>query len=307
MKKNYTIVFLAVIVLFIGVSYAVYNLNHKSLSLVNISINPDVMLAVNGDDEVQDVISVNEEADVITSDLDLIGLDIEDATEKIIDAAIETGYLDEFSDENTIIVTTTNENEQVRTALEEKVMTRLNNRLELKKVYGLVVSNGVTDDMKADAEVLGISNGKMLLVSRALAVAPSLTKEALADMSVKDIQQTIKDNVDKRYEALNNTKDELKQAWQQDKIALKATRSTRLKEIEDELLDAAGVSVDSMTAEQKNKAIADAIKTKKGQIKKNVDAVKAELDDNLKDKSYSEINTTIRSVREAVRQGKKVR
>lgn len=307
MKKNYTIVFLAVIVLFIGVSYAVYNLNHKSLSLVNISINPDVMLAVNGDDEVQDVISVNEEADVITSDLDLIGLDIEDATEKIIDAAIETGYLDEFSDENTIIVTTTNENEQVRTALEEKVMTRLNNRLELKKVYGLVVSNGVTDDMKADAEVLGISNGKMLLVSRALAVAPSLTKEALADMSVKDIQQTIKDNVDKRYEALNNTKDELKQAWQQEKIALKATRSTRLKEIEDELLDAAGVSVDSMTAEQKNKAIADAIKTKKGQIKKNVDAVKAELDDNLKDKSYSEINTTIRSVREAVRQGKKVR
>lgn len=307
MKKNYTIVFLAVIVLFIGVSYAVYNLNHKSLSLVNISINPDVMLAVNGDDEVQDVISVNEEADVITSDLDLIGLDIEDATEKIIDAAIETGYLDEFSDENTIIVTTTNENEQVRTALEEKVMTRLNNRLELKKVYGLIVSNGVTDDMKADAEVLGISNGKMLLVSRALAVAPSLTKEALADMSVKDIQQTIKDNVDKRYEALNNTKDELKQAWQQEKIALKATRSTRLKEIEDELLDAAGVSVDSMTAEQKNKAIADAIKTKKGQIKKNVDAVKAELDDNLKDKSYSEINTTIRSVREAVRQGKKVR
>lgn len=51
---------------------------------MSISINPDVELVVNSDYIVEEVLPINEEADVITSDLELIGESIYTATEKLL-------------------------------------------------------------------------------------------------------------------------------------------------------------------------------------------------------------------------------
>jgi hypothetical protein len=73
MKGKRTLILITTFVLFVGLCYCIYIFNQKPLSFVSISINPDVELAVNGDNIVEDVIPINEDADIITSDLDLIG------------------------------------------------------------------------------------------------------------------------------------------------------------------------------------------------------------------------------------------
>jgi hypothetical protein len=289
------------VVLFVVLSYAIYIISKEPLSFVSISINPDVELAVNDNGIVKEVIPINEDADVITSNLDLVGMNIEDASDEIIDAAIETGYIDEFSDENTVVVTTTNEDEELRSDLEDKVTTSVNKRLAEKNIYGIVITNGLNAELKAEAEQYDISNGKMLLVNRAVTVNPTLSKEDLATMSVKEIQQGIKAYVAERHEALKTSRSELKTKWQQEKATLIQTTKSKIEKAKDDLLDAANINTDNMTEQEKNNAITEVVKNKKNEFQKRVNMVKAELEKTTEAKVYPAIKDTIRNIRERVK------
>jgi hypothetical protein len=161
---------------------------NKPLSYITIDINPSVELVVNSDNEVEDVIALNEDGDIITSDLDLIGLSIEEASQKVVQAAIDTGYIDELSEENTIVITSSSDNEDRRTKLEESVINKLNTHLEDKKVYALV-THGLTDELKDEADKYDISYGKMLLVNKAITLNSTLNKDTLVTLSIKEIQK----------------------------------------------------------------------------------------------------------------------
>ena len=52
-----------------------------------------------------------------------------EAIDKIIDNSIETGYIDEFSDENDVVITIPEEDEENRQTLETKVIGRINQRI----------------------------------------------------------------------------------------------------------------------------------------------------------------------------------
>jgi hypothetical protein len=306
MKKNRTLMIFTTFVIFLGLSYGIYILNQRPLSYVSISINPDVELAVNADNVVEEVIPINEDADIITSDLNLVGEKLEDAADNILDAAIETGYIDEYSDENTVVVTATNEDEEVRSEIEKDVMERLNNRLQEKNIYAVVVANGVNDAIKEDAEYFDVSNGKMLLIYRAVAINPDLSKEDLSTMSIKDIQEYIHDYVAKRHEEMNLGDDKkIRNAMKEEKQTLKNEYKEKLEELKTALLDDAGVNVDELTDEQKDQVIEEQLQNKKDEIKENVSKVKEEVKDSLKNTtSPSAIKDEVDNIRNQVKKGK---
>jgi hypothetical protein len=301
MKGKRTLILITTFVLFVGLCYCIYIFNQKPLSFVSISINPDVELAVNGDNIVEDVIPINEDADIITSDLDLIGDSIEEASEKIIDAAIETGYIDEYSEDNAVIVTSTDEDEEIRDNLLERVTTRLNERLQEKNIYGVVVANGVNETIKEEALEYNVSNGKMLLIDRAVAINSELTKEDLSTMSIKDIQSEIKSYVKERHDDLKTARKELKAKWQEEKQVLRKTYQDKINELKASLLENTNVSVDELTEEQKNNIIREKLQNKKEEIKEKVNQVKNEISETARTGDYSEIREKINSVRERVR------
>ncbi len=287
-----------IIILFLGVIYTIYSLSEDNLSYVGISINPDVQLAVNNKNIVKEVVSLNSDADIVTSDLDLIGKDVESAVEKLIDEAIKTGYIDEYSDENDVIVTAIDENEDIRKNLENKVMNKINNRMAEKKVYGIVVANGVNEELKAEAVQYGVSNGKMLLIDRAAVLNPELTKEELATMSVKDIQVEIKTHVNERHEALKMSKDELKEKWKKEKKELELHHKNKIDKLEERFLQETNIDIDDVNQEVKDKAIKEVARAKKKKIKEDVEKYKDEVLEAVQKETYSKMKEKIEKGRE---------
>lgn len=301
MKKVYNLLFVVAIILFAVVSYIMYTFNTKPLSFVNISINPDVTLVVNDKNIVEEVIAINEDADIITSDLTLVGKDVEDASIQIIDAAIETGFIDEYSDENTIIVTTTNEDNKIRTSLETKVVAKMNKHFETRNIYPLLVVNGVDEEIKNEATTYGVSNGKMLLINRLVATNSELSKDELANMSVKEIQQEIKNYVKERHKDSKETKEELKTKWRQTKETLKETYQNKVEGLKTSLLDDANIDSSNMTQEEKNEAVSDMLKDKKDEVKDNVNKIKDELKGKINNDVVPSVKERVNIIRNQIR------
>lgn len=295
MKNSLKVLILIfVLVIVAGGIYLLINRN-KDLKYIVISINPEIELAVNEDNIVKEVVGINEDAQILASDLDLIDLDLDEALEKVVDDAIETGYLDEFSDENTVIVKTMTDDEEEREQLQEKVVAKINNRLAEKKAYAVVLAYGLTEELKAQATELEISNGKMLLIDKAIAVNSELKAEDLATKSIKDIQIIIKD-----YTKSVKENAELKQAKEQ----LKTAYENKVKAVKDDLIKQAGQNPENMTEEQKNAALKDLVEGKKeelsNQVKEYVDKVKETIDS----EGYKNIKEQVEQIREQVKNGK---
>ena len=201
MKRGLVVVF-SLLFVFI-VAYVIYsnkdngnliaeNLAVKTLSYVTLDINPSIELAVDENDMVVDSITLNEDADIAYSDLDLVGQNIDSATGMIVDTAIELGYITEISDTNAVDVTTYTEDETRREKLNKNIANKLNSHFETRKIYALVVENGLDDELKTKADSYGIPYGKMLLVARAMKLDSTLIESDLVKLSVKDIQSKIK-------------------------------------------------------------------------------------------------------------------
>lgn len=266
--KSVIAIIVVVLVVTAGVIYG-YNKYHKDLArYVTIDINPSVELALNSDDEVIDVVALNEDADIITSDLDLVGLSVEDATKLIIDSATETGYIDEFGTDNVVTVTAYSEDENVVDSIEEKVVVKAESVLEEKNIFGSIVSGGVTDEMKVQADEYDISYGKMLLIEKAYALNNTLDKDELATLSVKDIQAEIKTAVQTRYEQKSMTQEQVKEQAQVQKEVKKEETAAKMNEVIEDVTSANQDLLKDKDATQKQEIINDLLEQKKEEIKK---------------------------------------
>ncbi len=251
----------------------------EQLSYVSISINPEIELAVNDQSVVKEVININDDAAVVTSDLNLVGKNVDDAIDTVIDTTVDTGYLDEYADDNQVIVTTMNDNETTRKTLEDRVINRVNKRLERREAAAVVVAYGLTDALKQQADKYDVSNGKMLLIDKAIVLNSTLKVEDLVDKSIKEIQQLIKDA--RKNNVNNNVK--LKAA----KEKLKTTYQNKVKTYRDTLLKNNNIDITNMTEEQKNTAAKELIKNKKTEIKEKVKEYKEKVKDALENQGFS--------------------
>lgn len=307
MKKYYFGIGFVIITILAVIGFIGYpKWANRAISYVTISINPEVELALNSDDEVVEVIPVNSDADILVSDLDLEGLTIEEATEKIIDSAMETGYLDEYSDENTVVVTTVNDDDEDRKELEEKVMTKLNTHFEARNLYGVLVARGLDDELKSEADNYGISYGKMLLVDRALSLNTALSKDDLVTMSIQKIQSEIKSYVEQRHDALKVSLQEAKVEWQAQKTILKQKYTAKIEALKASITEEHKEEFQNMTAVQKKEAIKNYLQAKKNIIKEDINTIKeeikAEVKEEMKNYNYPILEDNSDTIKEKVQE-----
>ena len=123
-------------VLITGLLYGyVFNSNIGSvMAYVSVDINPSVQFVTDGANEVVSVTVANDDGEtILLGEVDnLIGLSIEEATERIVELAIEYGYLDPEAladDPNAITITTVLESQNIRlqARLRDRVKTHLEN------------------------------------------------------------------------------------------------------------------------------------------------------------------------------------
>lgn len=181
-----------ILVLFGGIfGFNFYNSN-KVVNYLSIDINPSIMLGVNNKDKVKEVNNLNDDAEELTKDLELINLEVEDATNKIIDKAIEVGYITEEED-NTILLSTYCNNKETSNNIQNKVNNSVNENLNAKGIRALIIDEELTIEDAQKANEYGVSEAKILFVKRALEENPDLEFEDLIYLPAKEIAKYISD------------------------------------------------------------------------------------------------------------------
>jgi hypothetical protein len=256
------------IIVIVGVGgFFAYNYFFKdNLNYIMIDINPSVQLGVNEDDKVVEVVALNEDADILLSDMNLEDMELEEAVDSIVDEAVEIGYIDEFSNENQVVVSSCLEKKQKRLEYENKISERIRKRLENRNVYAEVLSNGVTDEIKAEADEVGVSYGKMLLIERAVTLNPELDKNELLNSSIKDIQTEITSKVKERRKLISDDAKELEEILDQMKEEKIENRNNKLNQIKEEVIEKYEDNLDEVDSNERETIINNLIEQRKKDI-----------------------------------------
>ncbi len=241
----------------------------ESMTYISLRINPEIELVADEDGKVIAANAVNEDGEVALAELNLIGMDYDEAGEAFTNKAVELGYIDIDTEDAAVYVGVDGENAE---EVEEKVKSltdRINRYFDNKGIYGKV-SPEVFEKYAAEAEAWGVSTGHAKMIFRILDMYPEMTPNEVLALSVKDRIALIRDNQNKNGIS----------------AALKEEYRARIGGIKDNYADmfALGEEIDSLKASLENTELTDEeraaieadITAKEAEFKTMHDAFKAE-------------------------------
>lgn len=199
---------------------------NASASYVAVDINPSIILTTNPWEKVVEVEALNADAEALLVNLELIGLQVDEAVELIIAEATEMGYIDLLAEGEVAMVTAYNR-DKVDEKLSEKIRERVQERLENREMAVHVVGHEAVAEQKELANELGVTLGKVLFVQRLQEKYPALGGDELYTMSIKDIMMKVK-------ELRGNGPD--KEALEQKKALLKLRAENKVAERAQEMI-----------------------------------------------------------------------
>lgn len=168
----------------------------NAATYVSLSINPAVELVVDDDNKVISINCVNEDAEVLLAETNLIGMNLEDATQLFTNLAVNAGYMNVDATDNEITINVINEDSAETEKIEKTLFDKLNIFFKNNGINGRI-SKETLETYGQQAAELGVSAGKMKLILRALDVNPELILEDLKDMPTNEILAVIHSKIKK--------------------------------------------------------------------------------------------------------------
>ena len=243
---------------------------------VTVDINPSIELVVNNRDKVVYVNALNDDAEVLLADLELAGLNVDDAMDIIIEAAIELGYIDVDAEETYVSVSTTSDNE-VGEQIKERVKEAINNAFANRVMKGKAQNKSFTPEFIAEAEGYGVTPEFLFLAYSVTYVDDEITLEDALLMEQSDLMDIL-------VEAKQAAKD-LAQSYREEFIAareeIRNTYQPQIEDLEGQIatieaqIEAVGEDVDTTELEADLAALVDQLHTVHDQMKAEIDALRA--------------------------------
>ncbi len=197
-KLSIALVLIVSLALIYGAYYFMSNSEEYSITIID--VNPSLMLFSNENDVIVDTEMLNDDAYIAFDDEELVGMELEEAVDHVIDSLIDMGYIDEFSDENEISIETEQEGEVDNSEFRNKVLARVQAKLNERGINATV---GETDeDIATEASEKGIEHAKLMVMRAAMNKNEDLTEEELLDMSIRDIARLISQNAKRTREII---------------------------------------------------------------------------------------------------------
>lgn len=164
----------------------------EPVTYVAVKINPEAEFTVGEDGKVLSVEALNADAEILLSDMDLLGIPVEEAIEQFTAAAAETGYIDVDGSEqkNDVKITVISQDGENEEEVREKIAEKVRKYFRNNGINGKV-SDATLELYAQEAEKWDISTGKMKMVLRALDLDPEASAEELAAMPVKKLIKLI--------------------------------------------------------------------------------------------------------------------
>ena len=275
--KMFILLFVGLLTLFIFASCNTSQEVSDDVKYMTLRINPEVGFFLNENNEVTDVVALNEDAEVLLSDLELIGKTASEVANIIVEECVEAGYIDVEATDTTVNVSIEGEKvEELITNVKDKV----NEYFKNNGIFGSAINDDLSkyEELANDNE---ISRGKAKLIMLAVKLNPELTVEELKEMDVEELVKLCHKDVKE-----NNFGYKLNEELKEKFDALKNEYSERfdleaeINKLEEELKN------QELTDEEKSK-IEEALKTKEEEFNKLNELFKAEMDkvkDELKNK-----------------------
>mgnify|MGYP002641187877 FL=1 len=163
-------------------------------STIAIDVNPSLVLELDEDDKVINVIMNNEDAIIIVGDMDLIGVDYNIAVNALIGSMVSNGYLNELA--NSVLLSIQSNDTVRETELKAELTQAINDVLTGASIDGSVITQELNFEQDAEdlSELLGISEAKAELILDIIKVDRRLTVEALAVLSINDLNLLLEAN-----------------------------------------------------------------------------------------------------------------
>ncbi len=155
-------------------------------TFISYRINPEVGIFVSNKDEVLDTIALNDDADVLLANIDLVGKDISEASEIIISESIKTGFIDSDSMDTEVFIDVESEDEDEIKEVLEKVKKKIDDYFVNNGIFG-AVSKDTLEKYVVEAQQLNLPVGQTKMVLLALELNPELSIEDVKDLKVNEL------------------------------------------------------------------------------------------------------------------------
>ena len=164
-----------------GYAYYITPVNYISLD-----INPSVELGVNGFDKVVSAKGINDEGKSLVKEQRVTHMSVEDAIRALIMEAAGQNYIHE--DGSTVIAVTA-EAEKKRDVedLQQDCIKGINSALGSMNISAIIYKGSVNLDIRAEAENLNVSPGKLNLIQYLQTLDPGATVDQYRNTSITEI------------------------------------------------------------------------------------------------------------------------
>ena len=161
-----------------------------SNTFVTIDINPSIEIEADPNSIIKNVRALNKDAVLLLSgeEKSIINKGLIEGVLAIIKLASESDYLND----NDLLITTVNNNQDYEITLMNQIISELNNYLDEIDFKGQLSQVKVNKRLKKEAKELGISVGKLNHIQTIIDLNPHFTIDDLKDKSIKELNNIIK-------------------------------------------------------------------------------------------------------------------
>jgi chromosome segregation ATPase len=262
-------------------------------SLVTLSINPKVEFTVSEDNKIEYVNPMNEDAEIILSDIDLTGMSVDEASKLFVELATDSGYIDAESEDNevTVDIITEDDEEEIEGSIKDKINNYLNN-----EGISCKISRETFEEYQTEADALGINVRKLKLIYKAIELNPELVKEDLVALDMNALLQLVKGHM-KQY-SFGVLKDEFFAAKTviRENYAEMFTLKTEIEALKNQLENFTGTDEEKTALENSKNEKEERFEQLKNAYENEVEALKDEFE-----AQYDEMKETFKQAKNAVK------
>lgn len=163
----------------------------KKGGYIVVDINPSLEIAYDKDGIVTKITPLNEDAEILLCDMNLIGKSYESAVDSLFDGCIELGYLSPSRQDNAVMTTVIGEDGAKDEEMSEKIKNVFNSEFSERKMLGVVITGFDDPELKDEADKYGIDTQKYSLIQRYLSLGGELEEERYSEISIRELYSYI--------------------------------------------------------------------------------------------------------------------
>lgn len=191
------------------------NTSSETLSYVSLRINPEIELVTDKDGNVLSAGAVNDDGEVVLTQVDLEGKPIEQAAQEFTETAEELGYIDLNKEDATVNLFVESDDADVEETVKKTISERLNTFFSNNGKYGKIKEETLTQ-YASQADSWGLSVGHTKMALRILDMYPEMSTEEVIALHPSEMTKLIKGD-----KTNNGIAASLRKDYQKDMKALK--------------------------------------------------------------------------------------